>query len=601
MNKKFILLLSISIINNIFSTTPDFLKRESPWADDVIKNLSLEEKIAQLFILHVPLKIDEDELVKYEKFIQKYPVGGIYICKKEKTDFQDKKSTNVEKQVNLINRLQVASKIPLLICQDLEYGPAMRISDGMAWPRALTLGAIQDDELIYQMAKIIGKQAKALGVHFIASPVVDINSNFKNPVINIRSFGDSPDLVIHKATKFMEGLHSEKILTCAKHFPGHGNTNQDSHFVLPTINGSYEDLLNMEILPFKEMIDKGVDVVMPGHLAVPALDASLLPATYSYNITTNFLKKYMNFEGLVMTDALIMGALSQENLEQINLNAIKAGNDLLIFAGNIPQTIGLLRYYYNCSTEYKKENLDNNKNSSVQQIDSLNQKENNLIDKENIFTIKNLNEKVYKLLKAKEWLGLNKSCFVKKAEAYAFNNNSEYKRLKKNLYRSSLTYIDRTNNISIDELRKKIKEDLIDKKEIFFVRIGPKAEFFENYLIRYFKQLKIVQQDLDKNDKLYENFPENFSWIFIAIMTPINIDQIELISNLYKKNKNIIIFLFSNLYKNLYIFTKLPKEIPIFIGYEEDKYAQITAAESLLNGNNISGKLPISLEKMLNN
>ena len=352
------------------SEAASLLEAPSSWADSIIETLSLQEKIAQCFMPVIPLNLDEEHIRVVEEFIKTYNVGGVFLGG----------PGTIAQQVALVNRLQAASKIPLLIGQDLEFGPAMRLTDGMQWPFAMTFGAVQDDALVYQAALAMAQQARAIGVHVSASPVVDINSNPKNPIINIRFFGATREIVIPKVLAIMRGLEAGGVLSCIKHFPGHGDTHQDSHKILPVLKHSQQRLFDVELAPFQAAIDEGASVVMTGHLSVPALDPSGMPATLSSILIQDLLQHTMHFQGLVMTDALTMKALPATSPLEINLRALSAGNDLLIYADQIPETIQHIR------------NLVTNPNIDQAQRTQI----------EALFT-----ERAHKILKAKEWLGLS--------------------------------------------------------------------------------------------------------------------------------------------------------------------------------------------------
>lgn len=282
-----------------------------------LKTLSLEEKIGQLFV--VPAKYSEDGSHRQDliNIIHNYHVGGIIL-----------KQGDPLCQVKLIEELQAESKIPLLCVQDAEWGLSMRLKNTVKFPRNLTLGAIQDNSLIYRLGKEIGRTCKLVGTHLNLAPVVDVNSNPKNLVIHTRSFGENPENVASKALAYISGIKSEGILTCAKHFPGHGDTSVDSHIDLPIIT-------KFELVPFAAAIKGGVPCIMTAHLGFPSL-----PITFSSKIVTDLLKREMGFQGLVITDALNMKALTNYTpAEEIGLKALLAGHDLLLYGDHIAPNI----------------------------------------------------------------------------------------------------------------------------------------------------------------------------------------------------------------------------------------------------------------------
>ncbi|PWJ41817.1 glycoside hydrolase family 3 protein [Sediminitomix flava] len=311
---------------------PDFLKYyDHPWVDSVFHSLSLDEQIAQLIFIPAP-SINHQPQV--EKLIKKYNVGGVVFFKSE--------ANEVAKQINAYNEV---AKVPVAYAIDGEWGIGMRIKDGISFPYAMTIGAIQDEGLIFQMGETIGRHCKRLGIHVNFAPVVDVNNNPKNPVISYRSFGDTPSLVANRATSYFKGMESENVLSVAKHFPGHGNTQTDSHHTLPILKQSKEEMLQTEVYPFIKMIDNGIGGVMSGHLEVPSLDPTAnTPASLSKPILEDFLQNELTFEGLIFTDGIRMkGITAHHSEERAHALALAAGNDVVEFSFKVPQSIREIR------------------------------------------------------------------------------------------------------------------------------------------------------------------------------------------------------------------------------------------------------------------
>ncbi|PTB91059.1 glycosyl hydrolase, partial [Marivirga lumbricoides] len=243
------------------------------------------------------------------------------------------------------NRLQEKSKIPLWIGMDAEWGLGMRLDSTMNFPKQMTLGAIQNDSLIYYMGAEIARQAKLVGVHVNFAPVVDVNNNIKNPVIGYRSFGEDKVNVAKKGVAYMQGLQDNGVLANAKHFPGHRDTGSDSHLTLPVIRHSKERMNDLELYPFKELIANGISSMMVAHLHVPAYDNTPNKATtLSSAVVTDLLKKELGFNGLIFTDALNMKGVSDfYDPGETDLLAFKAGNDVLLFPMNVPNAVGMIR------------------------------------------------------------------------------------------------------------------------------------------------------------------------------------------------------------------------------------------------------------------
>src|SRR6056297_2971480 len=287
MNKQYtshvILFFSLFLfVNQLFAQheRPDFMKdKEQQWVDSIMKELSLEEQIAQLFMVAAYSNKDENHQEEITSLIKKYKIGGLIF-------FQG----GPVRQAKLTNHFQFVSETPLLIAIDGEWGLGMRLDSTLSYPRQMMLGAIQNDSLIYQMGYDIGEQLTRLGIHINFAPVVDINNNPQNPVINVRSFGEGRINVSKKSMAYMNGMQDAGIIAVAKHFPGHGDTNLDSHYALPLIAHDKERLDSLELYPFKRLIDAGVNGIMVAHLSIPALESNIhLPTTLSKPVVTHLL------------------------------------------------------------------------------------------------------------------------------------------------------------------------------------------------------------------------------------------------------------------------------------------------------------------------
>ncbi|WP_033408497.1 glycoside hydrolase family 3 N-terminal domain-containing protein [Psychroflexus tropicus] len=334
---KVIFLMAFFSLNFAFSQSSlfsDDIQSQRQWVDSVYTSLSLEEKIGQLFMIDLFTNKSDDELENIKKFIKSNSIGGVIFSK-----------GNPHRQAKLTNEIQSENKIPLLIGMDAEWGLAMRLDSTYAFPWNMTLGAIQDTSIVRKVGYQIGQHNKRMGVHINFAPVADINTNPNNPIIGNRSFGEHKDLVASHAVALMKGLHSAGVLTSAKHFPGHGDTEQDSHKTLPTINFSEARIKEVELYPFKALIKAGVSSIMVAHLNVPSLETqNELPSSLSPNIVSNLLKKELGFNGLVITDALNMKGVSNNNIPgQVDLQAFKAGSDILLISEDVPKAIQLIK------------------------------------------------------------------------------------------------------------------------------------------------------------------------------------------------------------------------------------------------------------------
>jgi beta-N-acetylhexosaminidase len=304
------------------------------WVDSVFNSLSPEEKIAQLMVIRAHSDSGADHVARVTRNISKYNVGALCF-------FQG----GPVRQANLTNYYQGIAKTPLMITIDAEWGLGMRLDSVKKYPYQLTLGALNDERLVYRMGQAVGEQCKRIGVHVNFAPVVDINNNPNNPVIGYRSFGEDKDKVALYGVAYMKGMQDAGILACAKHFPGHGDVNVDSHFDLPIINKSLEQLDSMELVPFRAVFDAGIGSVMIAHLFIPAIDNTANKATsISKNSVTGLLRDKMNYEGLTFTDALEMKGVAKYFPDgTISVEALVAGNDMLCLPASVPETIAAVK------------------------------------------------------------------------------------------------------------------------------------------------------------------------------------------------------------------------------------------------------------------
>ncbi len=375
---------------------PAFLEGPSPWADSVLATLDLDQRIAQLMMVAAYSNKGEKHAQEIEQLVKKYNVGGLIF-------FQG----GPVRQVDLTNRFQAAAPTPLLIGMDLEWGLAMRLDSTIKFPQQMTLGAMADDVGIERMGLEIARQMKRIGVQVSFSPDVDVNINPANPVINYRSFGEDPLLVGRKGIAYMKGLQEGGVMATAKHFPGHGDTDKDSHKTLPVVSASAARLDSVELVPFQRLIDAGVGAMMVAHLEVPSLDSTpSLPSTMSKPIVTDLLQVKMGFQGLVFTDALNMkGIANAAKPGEIELRALLAGNDVLLFPQDPVKGIQRIR-----------EAVDNGEVSTEL-----------------------IAAKCLKVLRAKEWAGLNHFEPLQRARVYEDLNTQSAIALRRELYASSLT------------------------------------------------------------------------------------------------------------------------------------------------------------------
>ena len=299
-------------------------EKDKEWIEKKLSEMSLHEKCAQMIMPAVyrndldPASTDYDEIAS---LVKEQKVGGLILYQGELVE-----------QAKFINDMQRIADIPLLIASDFERGLGTRVDNAIEFPHAMAIGSANNESYAYEMGKAISIESRLLGVHWNFAPVADINNNPFNPIINIRSFSENKYEVTKFVNAFIKGAKEERTLTTVKHFPGHGNTTIDSHLDLPRINGSKIDLLSNELYPFIKAIESKVHSVMVGHLDVPSLNPIKgVPATLSESIINHLLKKELDFDGLIITDAMIMEAITKYySTEEAVVLAVKAGNDVIL-------------------------------------------------------------------------------------------------------------------------------------------------------------------------------------------------------------------------------------------------------------------------------
>ncbi|WP_312396619.1 glycoside hydrolase family 3 N-terminal domain-containing protein [Chryseobacterium sp.] len=397
----FIFLLVGSKINAQYqpkNISEEDLKKANQWVDATYKNLSQDEKLGQLFIVALYTNKGENEINTVRNIVVNDKIGGLILM-------QD----DAAREINLVNEFQQKSKVPLMIGMDAEWGVFQRIATAHKYPWAMTLGAIQDKNLIEQMSAKIAEDCHRMGINWDFAPVVDVNTNPNNPIIGNRSFGSEVNNVISSALSYSNGLQNNNILAAIKHFPGHGDTNTDSHLDLPVVSHNLERLNDIEIAPFKALMDKGIGGVMVAHLYVPTLESGKgIPASVSKNIVTGLLKDQLGYKGLIITDALNMGAVANKyNPGELDAMAFKAGNDIMLFSQGVASGKKLIQ-----------KAIDNGEISQSR-----------------------VEESVKKILLTKYFLGLEKYTPKNPENINSDLNNNSHKVLVQNLYSNALTLL----------------------------------------------------------------------------------------------------------------------------------------------------------------
>jgi beta-glucosidase-like glycosyl hydrolase len=328
------IVLSSLLFVGIFTTIQAQKMSEKKWVRKQFSALNLNEKIGQLMVIRAHSNWSQNKIDSISALIQQYNVGGLCF-------FQG----GPVRQAMQTNAYQTVAKTPLFIAIDAEWGIGMRLDSVESFPRQLSMGAFASSDLVYQMGAAIADQCKRLGIQINYGPVIDINNNPSNPVINDRSFGQSKSKVIQQGVAYMKGMQDNGIMATAKHFPGHGDVNVDSHFDLPVINKSRAALDTLELEPFKALINAGIESIMVAHLSVPAIDDRPKYATsISPKAVNGLLKKELGFKGISVTDAMDMKAIANYFPQgEANVQALLAGNDMLCLPGEVGQSIDKVR------------------------------------------------------------------------------------------------------------------------------------------------------------------------------------------------------------------------------------------------------------------
>ena len=536
-----------SIKYSNFPTLFDLAPEGNKWVDSVYNTLALEEKFGQLFMVAAYSNKDFAHYNAIDKLIQENKIGGLIF-------FQG----GPVRQAKLTNRFQSKSKTPLFIGIDAEWGLGMRLDSTYRYPWNMTLGAIQDMNLLEKVGVQMGEQSKRLGLQFNFAPVLDINTNPKNPIIGFRSFGEDKFKVTERAIVLMKGFQSQGVFSTGKHFPGHGDTETDSHKSLPTIHFSKERLSEVELYPYRKMFHDGLSSVMVAHLKVPSLEPrSNYPSSISYNVVTDILQKELGFKGLIFTDALNMKSVSNFKLpSEINFEAFMAGNDVLLFPADIPSTIEKFKLAYSA----------------------------------NLFSEERLAFSVKKILKFKYKAGLNSYKPIVIDNLYTDLNSSKNDALQYELYENAVTVLKNTTAIL------PIKN--LDKQKIAYVKIGDDSnDAFVSTLKKYAEVTVVEDANLDSLQvKL-----KPFTTVIIGYhKSDVAFKDDDLKSNdLYKinflaKNNNVILDVFAKPYSLLPI-TNFDAIEGLVVSYQNNAIAQIVSAELIFGAIEAKGKLPVSI------
>jgi beta-glucosidase-like glycosyl hydrolase len=533
--------------------------------------MTLEQKIGQFFFPAAFINDTEENIQATEKLIKDYNIGGLTFFHSRAsaaTNFETKKKVifnddSCQRLKELIVRYQKCAPTPLLMSIDAEWGLAMRVEKTPQYPYAITLGALpaSQSNLVYEVGKQIGFDLKSVGIHYNLAPLADINNNPNNPVIGYRSFGESKDKVSNFALEYLRGMTDAGVLGCLKHFPGHGNTNVDSHLGLPILEENLEQLLENELVPFIKGIENNVDSIMIGHLAVPALnDGKNTSATLSKSIIETLLRKQLGFDGLVISDALNMRSVCDLYTKkgQLEWEAFNAGNDILCFAENIAEGI--------------QEILNN-------------------------ATVLRIEESYHRLVKCKQKVGLiNFETVVKSISDYEFDFEKTSD-LNYQIATASITKIidnDFTNTVFDAKTKNTLAKLSLYKNTdtIFFKTLSQDLSSPE---FSYQSEEKLDLEQLEKDLKAYDTL---IIALFVPKAKPLdNFDIDEEVLAFLKKildSKKCILYVFGNPY-SLQVIPNSKSAFAIVHVYQDFDEFQTAAAEQFLGTIECAGMLPVSI------
>ena len=527
--------------------TKDFDAQEI-WVDSILNNMTIDEKIGQLFMVQAYSNLDQKHEDFITEMITKYHVGNLIFMQ-----------GTPEKQAVLNNKYQAVSKLPLMIGFDGEWGLDMRLQNTYRFPWNMTIGAIENDSLVKKFGEHLGKHCKRLGIHVNFAPVVDVNVNPENPIIGNRSFGENKDNVAQKAIAFTKGMQKYKVMANGKHFPGHGDTASDSHHTLPLLDFDKARLDSIELYPYKKIFDAGIGSVMTAHLNIPSLESDTnLPTSLSKNVVTNLLQQELGFNGLIITDGLNMkGASNYATSAEIDLAAIQAGNDLLLIPQDVPASVRLIKQALLLNT----------------------------------LTEERLNFSVRKILKAKYWMGLHNYKPIELENLQEDLNTVEDELLHRKLVKNSLTLLNDTNrNIPFANL---------ENKKIAYVKLGDaENSYFVNMLKNYTKIDVVSANNLDdliKKLKPYNQVIIGFHKSNDHPWKTYKFTSKELVTlQEISREKNVVLDVFTSPYSLLQIksFTNIDA---ILVSYQNSKLAQELSAQLLFGAFKATGKLPVSI------
>ncbi len=531
------------------------LSHKNHWVDSVYKKLNRKNRIAQLFFIRANTNKNELFQDSIAMVIKKEQVGGVVFFQGGPT-----------RQARLINRYQKLVKVPLVIAMDGEWGLGMRLDSTISYPFQMTLGAIQDNTLIYKMGQKIAWDFKRLGMQMNFAPDMDVNNNPNNPVINYRSFGDNKYNVAQKGIAYLKGMQDEGLLTTAKHFPGHGDTNVDSHLDLPLLPFSLRRLDTLEEYPFKEAIKAGISGVMIAHMDIPVLDSTKnQPSTLSRPIVTGVLRDSLQFKGLIVSDAMEMKAVQKYFPDgEADVRAFLAGNNIIELSENSKRAVKLIR--------------------KVIRKDEISKAE--------------FESRVKSVLAAKYWAGLSKRYEVENADLIADLNKKESRALVQELSDAAITLLkgDETSIKLNPQLKTALVSIGVSNNTVFQQKL---ASFYTNSSM-FNVPKNTSSSQLDSLIEAIKSYDQVFVSINDTRARPASkldyTDEVKSFITKIADHKNTVISVFAN----AYTIANLPgieKCGALLLGYQLSDELQQSAFKVITGKLKPQGRLPVTINK----
>lgn len=550
MFRRYILLIFIFSFYTAQSQQPAFLSfMNDSWVENQMSSMNLQEKIGQLVMIEVYPDQNEQHRENIIKALKRYNLGGLLIMR-----------GSPAKTTAWISSFQEAAPIPLIIAMDAENGAAFRIDSLMNFPTAQALGAVSDDSLLYRMGRTVAMQLQRLGVNMNFAPVADVNTNPSNPIINFRSFGENKHNVRGKTVAYAMGMQDAGVAAVAKHFPGHGDTRSDSHHTLPVIQHSASRMDSVELFPFRHLVTSGIAGIMTAHISVPVMDSSGKPASLSLPVIQNILRQNLGFKGLVITDAMNMKGVTLPS-GQAEVQALKAGNDMLEFVTNLPGTISAI------------ENAVKNGTIPAREID----------------------EKCRRVLALKRWMNLHQQAATPTPRSTSRNDSPAEELVSRQLTEASLTVLRNRDLLPLMRL---------DTLKIATLSIGETDMTpFQKMVSRYTDAVHFHTDSdisLQETEKLLQEL-RHYNLVIAGIhglrsypgrKYGITDGQANLLKSLVNRTRLITLF-FGNAYALQYL-GEIENSGALVLAYQDTPLAQELAVQMIFGATGATGRIPVT-------